>query len=133
MTCFDAIDGDRIEALAIQTTGNPAPDDAAMDAARDTLVRDAANVFTGELITMLDTIRRDHEQIIDHDTLDTVTNIGWAGDATENAQAIAREFTDWMEDNRDPDRGAEHLFHPARTAQSDHLCHDQGNAGRPEI
>lgn len=115
---FDAIDGDRIEALAIQTTGNPAPDDAAMDAARDALVRDAANVFTGELITLLDTIRRDHEQIIDHDTLDTVTNIGWAGDATENAQAIAKEFTDWMQDNRDRIEALSIYFtQPARRSQ----------------
>lgn len=115
---FDAIDGDRIEALAIQNTGNPAPDEAAMDAARDTLVSDAAQVLTGDLITLLDTIRRDHEQIIDHDTLDTVTNLGWAGDATENAQAIATEFTDWMQDNRDRIEALSIFFtQPARRSQ----------------
>ena len=86
---FDAVDGDRIEAAARAATGQAEPDDAAMDAARDKLVSEAANVFTGPLIELLDTIRRDHEQTIDHDNLDTLLAAEWAGDTTENAKAIA--------------------------------------------
>ncbi len=44
---FDVIDGDRIAARAIQTIGNPA---------RDTLLSDAAQVLTGDLITLLYTL-----------------------------------------------------------------------------
>ena len=40
------------------------------------------------------------------------------GDATENAQAIAREFTDWMEDNRDRIEALSIYFtQPARRSQ----------------
>lgn len=96
---FDAIDGDRVEARAKQMTGQDAPDEAALDAARDHLVGEAANVFTGELVEMLETIRRDHEQTIDHDTMDTVTHAGWAGDVAENAKTIATEFEGWLKDH----------------------------------
>jgi type I restriction enzyme R subunit len=98
---FDAVDGDRIEAAARATTGESEPDDAAMNAARDKLVSEAANVFTGPLIELLDTIRRDHEQTIDHDNLDTLIAAEWAGDTTGNAQAIAKDFEDWLTAHRD--------------------------------
>lgn len=98
---FDAVDGDRIEVAARAATGQTEPDAAAMDAARDKLVSEAANVFTGPLITLLDTIRRDHEQTIDHDNLDTLLAAEWAGDTTANANAIARDFEDWLAAHRD--------------------------------
>lgn len=98
---FDAIDGDRIEATAKTATGQDAPDEAALNAARDTLVKDAAKVLNGELINLLDTIRRDHEQTIDHDTLDTVIRSEWAGDVAENAKKIAAGFADWLANHKD--------------------------------
>ncbi|MEZ5799566.1 MAG: hypothetical protein R3D29_02590 [Nitratireductor sp.] len=67
---FDAIDPDKVEADA-KAAGNPEPDDAAMNAARGERIKQAANVFTGPLINLMDTIRRDNEQTIDHDNLDT--------------------------------------------------------------
>lgn len=114
---FDAIDGDRIETLARTTTGQADPDDAAMDAARDALVTEAANVFTGPLIELMDTIRRDHEQTIDHDTMDTLLNAAWAGDTTTNAQTIAQDFTDWLNEHRDEIEALTIYFtQPARRA-----------------
>ncbi|MCB2126455.1 MAG: DEAD/DEAH box helicase family protein, partial [Rhodobacteraceae bacterium] len=98
---FDSVDGDRIEAAARAITGESEPDDAAMNAARDKLVSEAANVLTGPLIELLDTIRRDHEQTIDHDNLDKLIAAEWAGDTTGNAQAIARDFEDWLTAHRD--------------------------------
>jgi type I restriction enzyme R subunit len=68
---------------------------------QQTLVGAAANVFNGELITLLDGIRRDHEQTIDHDTLDTITNAAWAGDTAENARIIATDFEGWLTDHSD--------------------------------
>ncbi|MDP2737964.1 MAG: type I restriction-modification enzyme R subunit C-terminal domain-containing protein [Pseudorhodobacter sp.] len=115
---FDAIDGDRIESLARQTTGQTDPDDAALDAARDALVTEAANVFTGPLIELMDSIRRDHEQTIDHDNLDTLLNADWAGDTTANAQTIAQDFTAWLNDHRDQIEALTIYFtQPARRAE----------------
>lgn len=98
---FDAIDADRVEALATQTTGQTDPDEPALTMARNALVKEAANVFTGDLITLLDTIRREKEQTIDHDTLDQVLSAGWSGDVTENAKKIATDFEGWLRDHRD--------------------------------
>ena len=97
---FDAIDPDKVEADA-KAAGHPEPDDAAMTAARDERVRQAANVFTGPLITLIDTIRRDTEQTIDHENLDTLTRAEWAGEVAENAKQIAQEFEAYLNDNRD--------------------------------
>ena len=98
---FDAVDGDRIEAAARSATGQAEPDDAALNAAREGLVSAAANVFTGPLIELLDTIRHDHEQTIDHDNLDTLVAAEWAGDTTGNARAIAKDFEEWLVVHRD--------------------------------
>ena len=127
---FDAIDGDRIEAAARAATGQAEPDDAAMDAARDKLVSEAANVFTGPLIELLDTIRRDHEQTIDHDNLDTLLAAEWAGDTTENAKAIAADFEDWLTAHRDEIEALSIYFtQPARRSAVTYRD-DQGAARR---
>ncbi len=97
---FDAIDPDKVEADA-RAAGHPEPDDTAMQAAREERIRQAANVFTGPLITLMDTIRRDNEQTIDHDNLDTLLRAEWAGDVAENARKIAQEFEAYLTEHRD--------------------------------
>ena len=100
-----AIDADRIDAKAreldrgIHGGDEPAPE--ALDQARGRLAAGAARVFTGELIELLDSIRRAKEQTIDHDSLDTVLRAEWAGDAHENARALAQGFREYLEANRD--------------------------------
>ena len=99
-----AIDLDRIheKAREIEPVSDDAePSAAACDRAREQLVDDAAGVFNGELIEMIDSIRRDKEQTIDHDGLDTVLRAEWEGDAHENAEAMARDFRQHLEANRD--------------------------------
>ncbi|MDE0448111.1 MAG: hypothetical protein OXH96_15715 [Spirochaetaceae bacterium] len=99
-----AIDPDRIEAKAREIdppAGDDDPAPAAVDKARDLLAADAAGVFTGDLIDLIDSIRRDKEQTIDHDSLDTVLRAEWEGDARDNAQALARDFREYLEANRD--------------------------------
>ncbi len=114
---FDAIDPDKVEADAI-AAGHPEPDDAAMNAARENRIKQAANVFTGTLINTLDTIRRDTEQTIDHDTIDEVITAAWAGDADENAKAIAQEFEEYLNDHRDEIEALTIYFDtPARRAE----------------
>ncbi len=98
---FDAIDADRIEEAATIATGGAEPTDAQRNQARDKLVGQAANVFTGPLINLLDGIRREKEQIIDHDNLDKLIEAGWSGDAKENAVAMAKDFVAYLEEHKD--------------------------------
>ena len=98
---FDAIDADKVEADAIAATGEPEPDDSAMQAAREERIKKAADVFTGPVIDLMDTIRRDNEQTIDHDNLDTLTQAEWAGDVATNAKQIAQDFEEYLKENRD--------------------------------
>ena len=97
---FNAIDADKVEADAI-AAGHPEPDESAMQAAREKRIKRAANVFTGPVINLMDTIRRDNEQTVDHDNLDTLLRAEWAGDVAENAKKIAQDFEDYLKGNRD--------------------------------
>ena len=97
---FDAIDPDKVEADA-KAAGHAEPDDATMRAAREERIRRAANVFTGPLINLMDRIRRDNEQTIDHDNLDMLLRAEWAGNIAENAKTIAQEFEEYLAENRD--------------------------------
>lgn len=99
-----AIDPDRIEAKAREIAGAAAgtePGDKARDTARERLVGAAATPFSGELIELLESIRRDKEQTIDHENLDAVLRAEWEGDAAENAKQVAQEFREYLEANRD--------------------------------
>ena len=101
---LEAIDPDRIEVKAREAESVPdgaEPSPAAREKAQEQLVRDAANMFNGELIDLLDSIRRNKEQTIDHDSLDRVLRAEWEGDAHENAEALARDFRHYLEANRD--------------------------------
>ena len=99
-----AIDPDRIQEKAreiepVDEGAEPPP--AVCEKAQKQLVGDAAGVFNGELVELIDSIRRDKEQTIDHDSLDKVRRAEWEGDARENAEAIARDFRQYLEANRD--------------------------------
>ena len=97
---FDAIDPDKVEADA-KAAGHAEPDASAMRTAREERVKRAANVFTGPLINLMDTIRRANEQTIDHDNFDTLLRAEWAGDVAKNAETIAQEFENYLKENRD--------------------------------
>jgi type I restriction enzyme R subunit len=115
---FDAIDPDRIEEEANNASGRGEPTDATRASARDKLVGDAANVFTGPLINLIDGIRREKEQTIDHDNLDTVLEKGWSGDAKENAEAMTKDFAAYLEDHRDEIEALSIFYsQPARRSQ----------------
>jgi type I restriction enzyme, R subunit len=99
-----AINPDLIEDKAREISGVPAgaePDDQTRQTARDQLVGNAASVFNGELIELLESIRRAKEQTVDHDNLDTVLRAEWEGDATENAKQVVKDFRQYLEANRD--------------------------------
>ena len=101
---LNAINPDTVEKRACEIAQLPEGSDPGGDArnqARDELVGLAANVFTGELIELIDSIRRDKEQTIVHDDLDTLTAAGWAGDTTENAKQLTQEFAEYLNEHRD--------------------------------
>ena len=128
---LDAIDADKVEADAI-AAGHPEPDDSDMQAAREERIKRAANVFTGPVINLMDTIRRDNEQTIDHDNLDTLLRAEWAGDVAANAKKIAQDFEDYLKGEPRRDRGAHDLLHPARPPRRSHLRDDQGRDGQAQ-
>lgn len=101
---FNAIDGDKVEQKALELAGLPVgaePSDAQRDQAQQQLVSEVANVFNGELIELIDTIRRDKEQTIVHDDLDSVIKAEWAGETEENAKALTQEFADYLQQHAD--------------------------------
>jgi type I restriction enzyme R subunit len=80
-------------------------------------VGQAASVLTGELIELLDSIRRDKEQTIDHDNLDRVLRAEWAGETTDNARALTQEFADYLTEHQDEIEALTIYFsQPARRA-----------------
>ncbi|MCB2425500.1 DEAD/DEAH box helicase family protein [Methylophaga pinxianii] len=101
---FNAINPDNVEQKALEIAQQPAgtdPGDTTRDQARDQLIGEAANVFTGELVELIDTIRRDKEQTIVHDDLDELIRAEWDGDITENAKVITTEFAEYLTEHRD--------------------------------
>jgi type I restriction enzyme, R subunit len=96
----EAIDPDKIESKATELAGGE-PSDEVRIKAREQLVGDAARIFNGELIELLDSIRRDKEQTIDHENLDSVIRAEWAGDSEENAKELRKDFQEYLEANRD--------------------------------
>ena len=101
---LNAIDPDRVEAKAREMETAPDGQELSQDLwdkAQEQLVSEAASVFNGKLIELIDSIRRDKEQTIDHDGLDTVLRAEWEGDSRENAEAMAQDFQQYLEANRD--------------------------------
>ncbi|WP_417794733.1 DEAD/DEAH box helicase family protein [Terasakiella pusilla] len=118
---FNAIDGDLVEQKALEMVGQPVgtdPGDDARNKAQQQLVRQVANVFNGELIELIDSIRRDKEQTIVHDDLDTVLKAEWDGETTENAKVLTQEFANYLKEQADEiDALAIYFNTPARRSE----------------
>ncbi|WP_339648988.1 type I restriction-modification enzyme R subunit C-terminal domain-containing protein [Halopseudomonas pelagia] len=118
---FNAINPDSFEQKALSIAGQPEgtdPGDHARDQARQQLVGQAANVFTGELVELIDSIRRDKEQTIVHDDLDSVMTAEWAGDTEENAKVLTQEFAEYLQEHRDDIEALSIYFQtPARRSE----------------
>ena len=99
---FAAIDADNIEAKALELAGQPLgtdPGEGKRQQAQAQLVNAAASMLNGELVELIDMIRRDKEQTIDHDNLDRLLRAEWDKDAASNAQALTDEFAGYLKDN----------------------------------
>ena len=101
---FASIDPDRIEIKARELEDIPEdvePSEESCRKAQDYLVGEVATVFNGDLIELIDGIRRNKEQKIDHEGLDKLIRAGWEGDNDENAKQLAQDFKEYLEENRD--------------------------------
>lgn len=65
------------------------------------LVKNATNMFSGDLNTCIEGIRRSHEQIIDTVNIDDVTFAGWGEQDNEQAEALVQDFTAFMQEHKD--------------------------------
>lgn len=101
---FNAIEGDLVEARALVLAGQQAgtdPGDALRDQAQAELVKQAVSTLNGELIELIEQIRRDREQKVDHETLDQVTFAGWLQQSTEQAQDLEQDFSTYLREHAD--------------------------------
>jgi type I restriction enzyme R subunit len=118
---LDAIDPDTIEAQApslLNVPANSELSDSQRNQVRDKLVGKASQVLTGELIELIDSIRRDKEQTLVHDDLDTLITADWAGNTQENAQALSASFVEYLQQHANDIEAINIYFHiPARRAE----------------
>jgi type I restriction enzyme R subunit len=99
-----AIDGDAVEKKALEFARQPEgtdPGETNREKAQQQLVKAAANVFTGELIDLIDSIRRDKEQKLNHDHQDKLTAAGWSQDEKTKAETLVQDFATWMQAHKD--------------------------------
>ncbi len=99
-----SIDPDYIHEKAREIESTPSdcePSPEGCDRAREQLADAAASIFNGELIELIDSIRRTKEQLIDHEGLDTLIHAGWKGDVHENAEVMVQDFQEYLEAHRD--------------------------------
>ncbi len=115
---FTAIDADKVEEHACILAKLPQysdPGDDYRNKARAELVRGASAVFSGELIELLDDIRKEKEQKIDHENLDDLEFIGWDKAALEQARQLTQEFSEYLIQHKDEiDALAIYFNHPHR-------------------
>jgi type I restriction enzyme R subunit len=101
---FGAIDGDKVEEQALILAQQPLgtnPGENNRNKAQAAMVSKAASVFNGELIELIDSIRRDKEQKIDHDNIDELLVADWETATEEQASDICDEFSNYLQQHKD--------------------------------
>ena len=99
---ISAYDPDEISARApIEPNDPPGIVESKTAAVQQELIAEAARPFTGKLNEFLDNARRELEQIIDHINIDKVTHSDWDVSAAEKAQALVRDFSEYLEAHKD--------------------------------
>ena len=110
---FDSIDADKIELKALEIAKKPIgsnPGENKRKEAQKILINEASNQFNGELIDLLDSIRRDKEQRVDHDNFDEVIYQGWDKNSKDNSQSLIDEFSNFLEENKNQITALEIFF-----------------------
>jgi type I restriction enzyme, R subunit len=79
----------------------PPPQEGWPAVAQESLIKQAASVFNGELNNYLENVRRLHEQIIDTVNPDRVEFAGWNKESAGQAEALISDFKAWIEAHKD--------------------------------
>jgi len=69
--------------------------------AQDQLINQVADTLNGPLIDYIIKVRQMHDQVIDSINIDTVEFAGWDGKAKENAEALVRDFAEYIAAHKD--------------------------------
>jgi type I restriction enzyme R subunit len=69
--------------------------------AQETLIKQAATTFNGELNSYVDNVRKQHEQIIDSINIDSVTRSEWDTTSVEKATEIVKDFSEYLLKHKD--------------------------------
>lgn len=96
---LNAFDPDAIEARKQELVQKG--ETATYDEAQQQLAREAASTFNGVLNEHIEKVRQQHEQIIDHVNIDTVTRSEWDKSATERAQGLVKGFEEYLAAHKD--------------------------------
>ncbi|MBP2641198.1 MAG: helicase, type site-specific restriction-modification system restriction subunit [Firmicutes bacterium] len=101
---LNAYDPDFIEGAARQKfnvieTNNPLV--SQLIEVQEELTQNAATVFTGDLNTYVENVRKAHEQIIDTINIDTVSFAGWDAQAIEKATNLLEDFKAYIAKHKD--------------------------------
>lgn len=79
----------------------PALIEKAKKEAQEQLILEASTVFNGDFNHYVENVRRQHEQIIDHINIDTVTKSEWDTTSIDKATEIVKDFTAYLAANKD--------------------------------
>ena len=69
--------------------------------ARQELINNAANTFTGKLNKHLTETKRKYEQIIDNSNPDEVEGTGWSRNTAESSRQVIEDFKTFLEEHKD--------------------------------
>ena len=103
---LNAYNPDTIEDLRLQSyeenkNASQYEIDEAFSRSHNALIDKAAEIFTCDLNTFIENVRKAHEQIIDHISRDNLLNVGWDRENTIRATELVNDFTAWLEAHRD--------------------------------
>ncbi len=105
INAFDPDEIERIAQVKVEATPvqdrTPAQYEEAKKEVQQELIRQAATTFNGTLNDYIDNVRKEHEQIIDHINIDTITKSEWDSFTTEKANETIKDFTEYLEKNKD--------------------------------
>jgi type I restriction enzyme R subunit len=103
-TLLNAYDPDVIREQAQRQHGLPPnvePEPPQIQAAQQTLLREAASLFTGAVVDYVENVRKVHEQVIDTVNIDQVTYTGWDAQAQEQSATLVQDFAQFIESHKD--------------------------------
>ncbi len=105
---INSFDADVIEKIAQEKIANtpiaertPAQFEEAKKEAQKVLITEASITFNGQLNDYIENVRKEHEQIIDHVNIDTVTKSEWDTTSVDKANEIVKDFTEYLELHKD--------------------------------